>query len=298
MNSEQISIGRLSEQTGIPVDTLRTWERRYGHPVAHKLPSGHRRYDVAEIERLRGVRRLLVLGWKASDALSLDAEEIEAHLEEARDRVDILDEQRVETCLEFLREHALFDIEEIITQTRAERDVLAFLQDFVIPLMSRVGREWSRGELQIYEEHLISETVQRQISSRWHMLARQFTKQDRERPVLLGLLPEERHTLGLHMAALLITERGLPVINLETDTPLEQLASAAASTNARALMLSVSTYPPREHVEQQLETLARQLPEAVPLLVGSARELHFEGILCQDFSALDAWLEAARVVRT
>jgi DICT domain-containing protein len=46
------------EQTGIGEATLRAWERRYGFPEPERLPSGHRRYDPADVERLRQVAQL------------------------------------------------------------------------------------------------------------------------------------------------------------------------------------------------------------------------------------------------
>jgi len=38
---------------GISPSTLRTWERRYGHPEPRRSAGGHRRYDRAEVEGLR-----------------------------------------------------------------------------------------------------------------------------------------------------------------------------------------------------------------------------------------------------
>ena len=37
----RLSIGALARASYIPVTTLRTWERRYGYPVAERKPSGH-----------------------------------------------------------------------------------------------------------------------------------------------------------------------------------------------------------------------------------------------------------------
>src|SRR5678815_1286064 len=48
-----LSIGALSAATGIPAETIRSWERRYGFPAAGRKPSGHRVYDLATVLRLR-----------------------------------------------------------------------------------------------------------------------------------------------------------------------------------------------------------------------------------------------------
>ncbi len=37
-----VSIGGLSRATGVPIETLRTWELRYGFPKSVRKPSGHR----------------------------------------------------------------------------------------------------------------------------------------------------------------------------------------------------------------------------------------------------------------
>src|SRR5690348_1975511 len=64
----RLTIGDLTERTGVPRATLRSWESRYGFPRPLRLPGGHRRYaepDVAavlEVLRHRG----LGLGLKAA----------------------------------------------------------------------------------------------------------------------------------------------------------------------------------------------------------------------------------------
>ena len=52
-DTKYISIGALSKETGLSVENLRMWERRYGSPKAIRLPSGHRRYTWAEVARLK-----------------------------------------------------------------------------------------------------------------------------------------------------------------------------------------------------------------------------------------------------
>ncbi|MEC7923352.1 MAG: MerR family DNA-binding transcriptional regulator, partial [Planctomycetota bacterium] len=42
--TDHVSIASVSRETGIGIETLRQWERRYGKPAPVRLPSGHRRY--------------------------------------------------------------------------------------------------------------------------------------------------------------------------------------------------------------------------------------------------------------
>ena len=45
-----LSIGEMVKQTGIPEGTLRMWERRHGFPTPRRSESGHRRYSQQELE--------------------------------------------------------------------------------------------------------------------------------------------------------------------------------------------------------------------------------------------------------
>lgn len=52
-----LSIGDLAERTGVATATLRVWEERHGFPRPRRLPSGHRRYTEADVERVLQVLR-------------------------------------------------------------------------------------------------------------------------------------------------------------------------------------------------------------------------------------------------
>src|SRR6188508_2056350 len=61
----RLSIGALSRATEIPVETLRTWESRYGFPVPERRPSGHRLYPLSIVPRLRRIAEALAGGHRA-----------------------------------------------------------------------------------------------------------------------------------------------------------------------------------------------------------------------------------------
>ena len=63
------SIGALSRATGVGVETLRTWERRYGFPMPERKPSGHRAYPIDSVPRLRRIAAAVAQGHRAGDAV-------------------------------------------------------------------------------------------------------------------------------------------------------------------------------------------------------------------------------------
>jgi hypothetical protein len=73
----ELSIGTLSSATGVPVDTLRAWERRYGFPAPSTRTGGsHRRYAADTIEQVRLIVRALEHGHRPSAVVGRDPEEL------------------------------------------------------------------------------------------------------------------------------------------------------------------------------------------------------------------------------
>ena len=68
----EISIGRLAERTGVPISTIRFYERE-GLMAPRRSPGGQRRYPRADIRRLSFIRICQRLG--------LGLAEIRAHLD-------------------------------------------------------------------------------------------------------------------------------------------------------------------------------------------------------------------------
>jgi DNA-binding transcriptional MerR regulator len=63
------NIGIVSRMTGIPVATLRVWERRYGFPNATRTPGGHRLCSEREVMRLRWVKARVDDGMQTGQAI-------------------------------------------------------------------------------------------------------------------------------------------------------------------------------------------------------------------------------------
>lgn len=68
-----IAIGAVARIVGVPVETLRTWERRYGLPTPARANGGRRLYSNGEVELLRSVVQLAHRGERVRDLARLDA---------------------------------------------------------------------------------------------------------------------------------------------------------------------------------------------------------------------------------
>jgi DICT domain-containing protein len=64
-----LTISDLSERTGVPPATLRSWESRYGFPQPTRLPGGHRRYGEPDVAAVLEVLRHRTSGWALEAAV-------------------------------------------------------------------------------------------------------------------------------------------------------------------------------------------------------------------------------------
>jgi DNA-binding transcriptional MerR regulator len=257
------SIGDLAERSGVSPDTIRVWERRYGKPRPIRLPSGHRRYDAADLRWLRRIAEAIALGHRPSGLMRASEEELDALVtrppEESRDGW-------VDSILELLRH---FRGEEIEKRMRGELEGLktrTFLVRRLEPLLVEVGRRWADGTLDIRHEHLLSDLVEGLL--RGHRLA---LRRRRSSPrVLLAALPEERHSIGLQMAAALLQSVGADPVVLGVETPLEEIARGAREAGADAVAIGVSLACGGIGADRALAALRSLLPPDVRLAAGGA----------------------------
>lgn len=80
MTPDRYHIGAVARLADVPVETLRTWERRYGLPTPMGRDGTARVFDAAEVERVRLVAELHRLGERVRDLAPLDRGVLEGRL--------------------------------------------------------------------------------------------------------------------------------------------------------------------------------------------------------------------------
>jgi methanogenic corrinoid protein MtbC1 len=288
-----LSIGALARATGIAVETLRTWESRYGFPRPERKPSGHRVYPLAAVQRLRRIAYALSLGHRAGQVVPASDEALRQLLsaspapaapgpagspEPASDLAGQLDAVR------------RFDGETLaraLVGEWARLGPVEFLESRVAPLIQAVGDAWERGELEVRHEHFLSERMGDLLST----LRLPLDERARGPLVAFTTLPGERHGLGLLMAALTLAAVGCRGLYLGTETPLPQITALARDARPRAVAVSVSRASDGRTAAAQLLRLRRAVPRAVRVLVGGAgAPAARAGIeVVRSLRELDAW---------
>jgi MerR family transcriptional regulator, light-induced transcriptional regulator len=291
-----MSIGALSRATGIAVETLRTWESRYGFPVPLRKPSGHRVYPLSAVPRLRRVAQALSMGHRAGQVVGASDEALHALLESSAGPAVRPGAAATPAPLAAGDIPGLFRLVKAFDAERLTRLFLAdwarmgpveFLESRVAPLVRAVGEGWKTGDLEVRHEHFISERIGDLLRS----LRLPIEERATGPLVVHATLPGEPHGLGLQMSALVLAAAGCRGLFLGTDVPVPQISSLARDIGARAVAVSVSLATKGPATAGALRKLRASLPRRVLLVVGgegapSARP----GIdAITDLRELDGW---------
>ncbi len=290
-----LSIGALARATGIAVETLRTWENRYGFPTPQRKPSGHRVYPVAAVARLRRIAQALALGHRAGQVVAASDEALgrllqtsaEALTTSAPSLASLPTSEDVPTLLRLVK---TFDGERLaraFLSGWARLGPVEFLETCLSPLVRAVGAAWEEGELEIRHEHFLSERVGDLLRA----LRLPFEERATGPLVVYATLPGEAHGLGLQMSALVLAAAGCRSLYLGTEVPPVQLASLARDLGARAVAISVSSASQGAASAATLRRLRATLPGKTLLLAGGDGAPPVRGGLdtVSNLRDLDSW---------
>jgi DNA-binding transcriptional MerR regulator/methylmalonyl-CoA mutase cobalamin-binding subunit len=288
-----MSIAAVERETGLSKDTLRVWERRYDFPRPKRDAQGDRLYPQDQVARLRTVKRLMDRGMRPGRLLGLDAQALMALADEGAGNAPPRSALH-DLALFLLKTHQAAELRRELLQLLMRDGVQRFVLETAAPLTVHVGEAWTRGELQVYEEHLLTEVLQAVL----RQAIAQLGAPAGPPLILMTTLPEERHGLGLLMAEAIATLEGAQCLSLGTQTPVRDVVAAAIAQKADVVALSISASAVLAQVVESVGLLRAQLPPSIALWCGgagaarlkrSARGVHILGGLEQLSDALDRW---------
>lgn len=268
-----LSIAAVERDTGLSKDTLRAWERRYGFPMPERDALGERAYPVAQVDRLRVVKRLLDAGHRPGQVVPMALQELQALAASAADATEraaaaVLGAEELRTLIEAVRSHSVLRLRGELQRLLSRFGLAAFVCDVVAPLNAAVGDAWLRGQLEVFEEHLYTETLQ--VVLRGAIAAVPEPPATGTPHVLLTTLPGEAHGIGLLMAEALLALEGCRCTSLGVQTPVWDIVLAARACGCDIVALSFTGAISPGHISEGVAELRGKLPPAVALWVGGS----------------------------
>lgn len=299
-------IRAVSKQTGISIDTLRAWEKRYQVVVPQRDERG-RLYTEADMQRLRLLNAAVEKGHAIGRVATLSNEDLQSLIAtptSVGDDREPMKAARVAatSASQRVAPPAVMEAVERLDYAEAER-VLARLatllppRDLVhtvaLPLMRQVGEAWHAGRLGIAQEHMTSALLR-------NLLGALIPVYQRHSPVskLLFATPTgEQHEFGILVSAMLAAGGGLGIIYLGANLPGEEIVGAAQKTAPQAVVMGFVGANGAKLGLAEIQTVAHKLPAQIELWVGGVQTTPMieevrqtRALLIEDFQMLEQHL--------
>ena len=255
-----------SRLTGIELDTLRMWERRYGFPKPERSEGGSRVFSDADVELLKLISRALELGHRPGEVVGKSRQELLKVVRATSQGLATM-VGPIATVDSLVSALGRDDIGALRAQLRQAAVVLGpkrFVMEIAQPIALRVGELWCEGKLEVRHEHVLSEC----LSSQLRVLMSAYEEREGAPRVLLATLPNERHGLGLEMIEVYLAVSQITPRLLGVDTPAEQIVKAAHSHAVDAVGLLVTGASDLKATAKHINWMLAELPRRVPIWIG------------------------------
>ncbi len=296
-------IRAVSKLTGISVDTLRAWERRY-QVVAPQRDRRGRLYTEADVERLRllnaaverghAIGRVAALGDKELQALI--ASPLPLEVDSTAAMMARGSEQRSRAP------HSVMAAIERLDYAGAEKELALLaigltprelVYRVALPLMQEVGEAWHEGKLSVAQEHMTSALLRNLLGA----LIPLYRRTSPASKLLFATPSGEQHEFGILLSAMLAVGGGLGIVYLGPNLPAEEIVLAAQKTAPQAVVLGFIGANGAAAAMKDLQQVAKKLPARIELWVGGAQEESLvkkvrqtRALLIEDFGMLEQHL--------
>jgi DNA-binding transcriptional MerR regulator len=272
------SIKAVAQATGLSVETLRAWERRYEVVQPTRDESGRRAYTAADVARLRLLRAATEMGHTISRLAQLPDDELAKLVasEGGNARSASRGSPFVERALDAAEHSDPPGVVEVLTAAIALLRPNEVVHNVISPLVREVGERWHRGDMSIAQEHMVSDIVRRLVIA----VSRTYVRSDGGPLLVFATLSGERHELGILGCSWLAAARRLRTHFLGSDCPAGEIARFATDVEARVVVVGMVLAEDRQTALGQLQELARLLKGRAEIWIGgtAARELGADNI--------------------
>jgi MerR family transcriptional regulator, light-induced transcriptional regulator len=296
--SNTYPIRAVSLMTGVSIDTLRAWERRYG-AVAPVRDDRGRVYSDDHVRRIALLRDAVQSGHAIGRVANMTTAQLEELSAAASATVRLARAARslpvtvnIDSIIAALERFDAAAVEADLGRAAAMLRPPELLRDVLVPVLTEVGERWHRGHARIAHEHMLSASVRNVLGS----LLRVHLRDGVPDKMLFATPSGERHEFGTLGAAMLAASGGLGTIYLGPDMPAADIVAVTAVVRLEIVVLGVTDTGDAVTVDKEVQQVAKRLPPNIELWLGGrgaeriAKALKGRALALPDYEALERQL--------
>ena len=255
-------IRAVARMTGISIDTLRAWERRYQAVTPVRDDRG-RVYTDAHVARLKRLAALVAGGHAIGRIAGLSDDALQRIELGPTAQTAAAPARAVDLAplLDAMQRYDLPTVEAQLTRHALLLQPQDLIFSVVLPALRSVGDRWEAGAIRPAHEHLVSSVIRSVLGS----LLRTMPRAAQAKKLVLASPSGERHELGLLSAGVLAAAAGIDVIYLGPDLPAADIVHVAVTAGADIVLIAATI---ANAVDQRDLRQLSELPDAIEIWCG------------------------------
>ena len=262
------------QSTGVPADTFRAWERRYGLPRPHRTSGNQRLYSERDVGVISWLRDRTNEGMTISQAiqrLRLEHPDV-LKPEPAPEPLPLVPLPQTDTQIARVRQRmveaamafndtsgdrafdealALYSLEEVCTKV-------------IEPVLIEIGERWATGEASVTVEHFATRLISRRLSMIFNMVSPVAGRGT----IVAACAPGEEHEVGLLILAIFLSRRNWRVIYLGANVPIDDLVETVRHVRPDLVCISSTTELTKRDAIEAVTQVLHGVPSPPPVAYG------------------------------
>jgi DNA-binding transcriptional MerR regulator len=213
------TIKDLENLTGIKAHTIRIWEQRYSFLKPQRTDTNIRYYNNEELKKILNIALLNKYGYKISHIDRMSEGEI-------NDKILTLNnsqaqqERVINDLIQYMIDMSLDKFEAVLDEYIRIKGIEKCINYIIFPFMERIGVLWITGHINPAQEHLVSNIIRQKLIVGTEAVISHIQL---NKTGLLFLPEGEFHELGLLFIHFLLKSRGVKVLYLGANVPIDDV---------------------------------------------------------------------------
>lgn len=271
-NKNLFTIKAVSDQTGLSTFLIRAWENRYKAVNPERTETNRRLYSPKDIEKLNLLHKAVEKGFlirnianlSLNELRELDSEKLPVNNYSKPQKIENQDINDVITdAINAINKLDSQELETVLMNAGVDYSQPVLLHQIIVPLMSKIGDMWRKGDIRISHEHLASEVIRNYLMN----IIRKYRFDDHSPKLLVATPQGQQHELGALVSAVTAASEGWNVIYLGADLPFLEIAYSVRNFGVKAVLLGI-IYPTDDpRLNRELIELSKMLDKEVSILI-------------------------------
>lgn len=272
------TIKDIENLSGVKAHTIRIWEQRYNFLKPNRTETNIRYYTNEELKIILNIALLNKFGFKISHINKMNASEINRKLyslSHQQAQHDLI----VNELISYMADLDIDMFEELLDRQLQEKGMEVMINQIIFPFLERIGILWITNNINPAQERLVTNIIRQKIIVGLETIVTNI----KSNKVALLFLPEnEFHELGLLYVYYLLKNRGVRVLYLGANIPIEDLDFVVKAKNPHYLYTHLSAVANNFNIEKLMYSMYSKMTH-VPVIISGPVTVNYKKSVPPDF---------------